>query len=1096
MKQNQRKGLFFLIITAFSVVIAGWGVNVFDSPKKPIQESQYTLSLLPTLSRAASTVRQHKDLLITALGIITFSLLVNYLGTLIFWRTFEKKSKKINNGSQDNYQLFHKIPAGVIVLNKKQEIDYINREAEKIFGFSLEEIRGYNFREIIPNFNINNSEKQSTITSINNANRDVKISIAVCQNKLQEEKILLLAQDIGERERKTIALEKEVKFISSIIDKANFLVLVLDRQARIIRMNSFCEKLSNCNPEESDKYYFWDLFFVPEEIEEYQDIFRRLISGESPIYFCGHLLNKNKDLHLVDWFNNVVLNQSGDLEYIVATGIDMTHRLNVEEALQKLNQDLEKVVEERTKELETINEDLRVEISQRQKIEIALQREVDLLARIMETSPVSIVVLDPQANIILASVQAEKVLGLTKYQNFQNTLARITDHEGNIIPNEELPLQQVLIRRQPIYNVENTIEWSDGKRIFLSINGAPLFGKQDKLEAVVLILEDVSRRVQADLIKDELIDRNQSMINALGEIVYEYDITSNIIYWGGNFTGLLGYDKDEMGSSRQSWLTRIYPDDRESVEEELATALVENRLFDTEYRLRCKDGSYRWIHDRGTINRDSYGRIIGVILDIAERKNAEAALKESEEKFRELVENINQVFWINSSDPREMLYISPAYEQVWGRSRESLYSQPNSWIESIHPQDRERIIQAFDKMTFEGKLIETYRITKPDGSIRWVSARSFAIRNPEGEIVRHIGIAEDITYRIEAENALQEANQKLTQWVNELEQRNQDMIYLEQMNDFLQSCMKVEEAYSVIGDIIKPMFPESSGGVFIIDERNNLVEAIATWGDSVSSETIFAVDHCWALRQGHLHSITCTQPNLFCKHINKKPTPARTLCVPMIAQGKALGLLYICFHQSTNFSQIIQNLARTVSEQLSLALANLQLRETLHQQSIRDVLTGLYNRRHMEVSLEREFKKARRKSYPLSIVMIDIDHFKRFNNNFGHEAGDAVLRTVGEVLDRNIRGSDIACRYGGEELILILPEASLENGYKRAEQIRKLVKSINLESQGRNLGVITASLGVACFPDHGETAEAVIKAADQALYQAKEEGRDRTVSAS
>lgn len=191
-----------------------------------------------------------------------------------------------------------------------------------------------------------------------------------------------------------------------------------------------------------------------------------------------------------------------------------------------------------------------------------------------------------------------------------------------------------------------------------------------------------------------------------------------------------------------------------------------------------------------------------------------------------------------------------------------------------------------------------------------------------------------------------------------------------------------------------------------------------------------------------------------------------------------------------SLTQTKQQLAVTVAEHIALSLANLKLRETLQNQSIRDPLTGLFNRRYLEESLEREVNRAQRKQQTLGIIMLDVDHFKRFNDTFGHEAGDAVLRKLGQFLHTHIRVSDIACRYGGEELTLILPEASLDVTHQRAEQIREGVKHLQVQHRHQPLDAITLSLGVACFPQHGLTGEAVMQAADAALYRAKKEGRD------
>jgi diguanylate cyclase (GGDEF)-like protein len=189
------------------------------------------------------------------------------------------------------------------------------------------------------------------------------------------------------------------------------------------------------------------------------------------------------------------------------------------------------------------------------------------------------------------------------------------------------------------------------------------------------------------------------------------------------------------------------------------------------------------------------------------------------------------------------------------------------------------------------------------------------------------------------------------------------------------------------------------------------------------------------------------------------------------------------------------NLATAVAEEASLALGNLRVRESLHEQSVRDPLTGLYNRRFLEEFLLRELARADRKKHSLSIITLDIDHFKRINDSLGHGAGDIVLRRIGLLLQGFVRQSDIACRVGGEEFSVLLPEASMQIAEQRAESIRKAVQELRLKYEDHDLSGITISLGVAAYPDHGTTPDSLIRAADEALYDAKFRGRDRVVSA-
>ncbi|MEB3232862.1 MAG: diguanylate cyclase, partial [Leptolyngbyaceae bacterium] len=177
------------------------------------------------------------------------------------------------------------------------------------------------------------------------------------------------------------------------------------------------------------------------------------------------------------------------------------------------------------------------------------------------------------------------------------------------------------------------------------------------------------------------------------------------------------------------------------------------------------------------------------------------------------------------------------------------------------------------------------------------------------------------------------------------------------------------------------------------------------------------------------------------------------------------------------------------------AIANLRLRETLHYQSIRDPLTGLFNRRYLEESLAQELIRAQRKQHPIGVIMIDVDHFKGFNDTYGHDAGDLVLQTISDLIRENIRGSDIACRYGGEELTLVLPESSLIATATRAETLRQSISRLQLTHNNQRLETVTASFGVSCFPQHGIAGNALIQAADAALYQAKYAGRNQVVTA-
>jgi len=219
----------------------------------------------------------------------------------------------------------------------------------------------------------------------------------------------------------------------------------------------------------------------------------------------------------------------------------------------------------------------------------------------------------------------------------------------------------------------------------------------------------------------------------------------------------------------------------------------------------------------------------------------------------------------------------------------------------------------------------------------------------------------------------------------------------------------------------------------------------------------------------------------------------------MVAQGNTIGVLHLEFaskggdpHQfpAESLRDSRQRLAVSVASSLALSLASLQLRETLREQSIRDPLTRLFNRRFLEESFERELQLAGRKSQSIAVLFLDLDHFKRFNDTFGHDAGDMVLQSLADLFRNFFRATDICCRYGGEEFAIILPESTSSDALIRADALRSEVKGLRLQYKKQLLGQLTVSAGVAAFPEHGATAEGLLKIADQCLYESKARGRD------
>ena len=505
---------------------------------------------------------------------------------------------------------------------------------------------------------------------------------------------------------------------------------------------------------------------------------------------------------------------------------------------------------------------------------------------------------------------------------------------------------------------------------------------------------------------------------------------------------------------------------------------------------------------------DKDGAVVGIVglhRDITRRKEAEQKLRQSEANLAaaQRIAHFGSVELdipsMNEPEKKPLRWSDEVF-RIFGYEPGGVEVSRETYFRSIHPDDRENVRKALDQGIQEAKPFAIdFRAVRPDGTERNILERGDIILDPKtSEPLKLVASLQDVTERVQAEIRLQSANQELAEKVQELQQRSKEINLLSEMGSRLQACKEADEAYAEICTKAEQLFPNWSGALCITTASRTTVETVSDWGQSGHVERVFAPDDCWALRRGQLQSYQRGVRGSACRHLDLREVE-ESLCVPLMSQGEALGIVSLQIIRGqeqretapTSSGESERRLAAVLAKQVALSLWNLKLRESLLTQSICDPLTGLFNRRYMEESLEREFSRANRNKTSVAIVMVDLDHFKRFNDTFGHQAGDALLRALGDLLKRNTRSQDIACRYGGEEFALVLTDSTLDGAFKRAEILRQQVKQLSVEYDGQLLGAISVSMGVALFPEHGSTMGDVLRASDQALYSAKREGRDR-----
>ncbi|OGP70367.1 MAG: hypothetical protein A2Y80_01415 [Deltaproteobacteria bacterium RBG_13_58_19] len=514
---------------------------------------------------------------------------------------------------------------------------------------------------------------------------------------------------------------------------------------------------------------------------------------------------------------------------------------------------------------------------------------------------------------------------------------------------------------------------------------------------------------------------------------------------------------------------------------------------------------------------------------VSELKRLKAPYQQTEEEVRESLAYLENVFE-NSPDvigvvdkQGKFIKVNKMTTQVFGYTYDALKGKPSLDLYA----DKNEYDKMLKKLRHDGH-VQRYVIdmkTKK-GKIIPFEVSIIKLKNNKGNVIGSVCIARDISdikealtsikakneqleteinERRRAEEAAEQASAKLQAMVYEYSQRNREASLLNKMGEFLQACLTPEEAHPIIARYASELFPGSSGGLFMLNSSENMVEIVSSWGEPLWGERMFPPKDCWAIRRGRPHLVEDLGKEVVCQHL-LPPKEDSYFCLPLMAQGAILGMVHLQSCQTMvqpkdDFPQGMptlgqqRQLAITFTEHIALALSNLKLRETLRHMAIRDPLTGLFNRRYLEETVEREIHRVNRKGTKMGVMMLDLDHFKGFNDCYGHEAGDVLLRALGSYLKQSVRADDMPCRYGGEEFTLIMPEISFEIALDRAETIREGVKHLQIQHHGQRLTDVTISIGVAIYPDHGDSWEATLKAADEALYKAKISGRNKVVAA-
>lgn len=354
-------------------------------------------------------------------------------------------------------------------------------------------------------------------------------------------------------------------------------------------------------------------------------------------------------------------------------------------------------------------------------------------------------------------------------------------------------------------------------------------------------------------------------------------------------------------------------------------------------------------------------------------------------------------------------------------------------------------------------------------------------------------IAENVGLRLQQvtlNEQLRQASEQMADNLKVMDGHQRAVASIARLSDFLQACQTRDEAYPIIALAAERQFPESSGAISLLSSETGQLETVIRWGHAPNVAAAFVVTDCWALRTGQRYEVPDPKTAPCCAHFETPPRHGY-ICLPLSVQGETMGLLHLSSQADRSIDEDMRAQIVTFGDVVKLSLSNLKLRERLSDQALRDQLTSLFNRHYLSETLPREIRRARRDRTALTVAIADIDNFKALNDAYGHAAGDAVLRDLGAFLSASLRGGDIACRYGGEEFLLVLTECDREDARKRLSHICEDLKLLPFAVGAQALPQMSLSVGLAQLSNDVGTMEALIAAADQALYLAKQTGRDR-----
>jgi diguanylate cyclase (GGDEF)-like protein/PAS domain S-box-containing protein len=821
---------------------------------------------------------------------------------------------------------------------------------------------------------------------------------------------------------------------------------------------------------------------VGEEADDHERVMAEFLSGRrTTVESLCQTCRRDGQLAWFRWYSRCLLDSEGRPEFFFTAGLDVS---------------------------ELMHNNLRLDNSRKE------------LRAIFEQAGVGIAMLDGNGRWLTVNQRLCEIVGRNEAELLSSDFQSLTHPDDLEI--DLVQARQVAAGEIDRYTMEKRYLAPDGQVIWARLHVGRIDATASTPMRFVSVVEDISaaRAAEAEAAEHRRIREFHLENTPLATIEWSPDF--RVRRWSKRATELYGWMAHEVLGLRGNDWPFVHGDDLPRVVADLTRMLDERSTYaEVANRNLHKDGRILWCQWHNSVLRDADGEVVSIlsmVKDVSDAQFTLAALRDSQARFRSIFDQSAVGNVIIDADGN-WLMVNRRFREIVGHDAESLHQHSCEEITDARDRAAEAALRA---QLIAGEIPEytlEKRYRRGDGKPVWVTIYARRLEGDSGvtDPVRLSLVVVDSSERRKAEAEIRKLNTdlehrvavrtgQLNDTVRSWALRTQELRLLGEMTALLTAARDLPESSRIIERYLPQVFTRCGGAVWLTEAEGSAgtgrMRLLSNWGRVSAAPPSLSQDDCWGMRRGQILRVEDPADPLMCPHLHGQHRPLEQrphTCAPVLALGEAIGLIHLEWSEQLDAVDLPPDpvLVRNVAEQVGLAIGNVQLREELRQQAIRDPLTGLHNRRHFDELLRSRIADQARNGRGFALLMIDIDHFKRINDEHGHDIGDEVLRETGGLLLRTVRNDESVFRLGGEEFVMIVNDVagSGEQVASCAERVRKAAEAMRILRQGRLLPPITVSIGLARYPQDALQGADLLKRADAALYTAKRSGRNRVCMA-